>query len=649
MKKNIYIIAISILVILTGCEDWLTQKDYNALATKDAYSSTVGINSIVSNLYSRLRYEQDFKTDDQAYDMTSWDEAINNSAYWAFATNKDKGYRQYYDYTLIREINIHLYNLEHYLGGTITPDEKAYFVAEAHYMRAYIYFTLVSRMGGVPIIDEVTEYTENALDLAKARNKESDVYDFISDELDNAIEGLSKANTNIKNRATKGSALALKCRAMLYAGTLAQNYDKSATKGLNLSSGATGIEKSKANGYLQKCLDAYLELEKMQVYSLYKKNTGNLSSNYAELFVDKTNNPEVIFCKDYNGTTFANNFTMWTVPRSMKSDTKSGSQVNPVLNLVDTYELVASHASSKINPYNDGQEHIEELSSGTSSYDYKVYTNQSDIFADRDPRLAGTVLYPGSSFRGITLDFQAGLAVKTASGYTFKSAPTIEETNDVTKGYYEGVKMTGEEGPHRTSTYVSHSGFLLRKYVDVAAGSQVADMGSVSYIVFRYGEVLLNAAEAAFYLNENGIASYEGQTTRTLALDCINKIRERAGGTSFKIADSELNLDRIINERRIELAFEDHRYNDLKRWRIADEVWNYDRNNENAVMYGLYPYKIYAPGDANDGKWIYRKVRLEHRGTEADKGRPINFDNTMYYATYPMNEGNPYIEPNPNH
>ncbi|MFV0468501.1 MAG: RagB/SusD family nutrient uptake outer membrane protein [Dysgonomonas sp.] len=647
MKKNIYILLTLVSVIfLSSCNDWLDQEDKNSISTKEAYSSTVGINSIASNLYSRLRYEQDFATDNESYDMTSWDEAINNSQYWAFATNKDQGYRSYYDYTLIREINLHIYNLEHSVGGGVDKKELTYFIAEARYMRAYVYFTLVSRMGGVPLITEVTKYSENPLDLAKPRNKESEIYDFIASELDSILTDLSVASNSIKTRATEGTALALKCRAMLYAGTLAQNYDKSAAKGLNLASGATGIDKNKANEYLQKCLDAYLALKDMNVYSLYKANTTDLASNYAEIFLVKNQNPEIIFYKDYNGKTIENSFTMRAICRTMKSETKSGSQINPVLNLVDSYELLSTHQAEKINPYN-GTEHIEDMGTTTSSYDYIVYDNQSDIFKDRDPRLSGTILYPGSSFRGSSLDFQAGLAIKNGTSYTFKSAPTMEESNTAA-GYYNNVKMTGEEGPHRISTYVSHSGFLLRKYVDVNAGTQSAGMSTVPYIVFRYGEVLLNAAEAAYYLSENGISSYKDHATRTLALDCVNEIRTRAGGASFAINDSELDLSRIINERKVELAFEDHRYDDLKRWRIADEVWAYDRNNENAVMYGLWPYKIYAPGDPADGKWIYRKVKIEHRGTESDKGRPINFTVSMYYATYPMNDGNPYIEKNPN-
>ena len=59
-----------------------------------------------------------------------------------------------------------------------------------------------------------------------------------------------------------------------------------------------------------------------------------------------------------------------------------------------------------------------------------------------------------------------------------------------------------------------------------------------------------------------------------LSSDCLNEVRERAGGTAFRIESSDLTLALLQNERKIELAFEDHRFYDLKRWRIADQIWS---------------------------------------------------------------------------
>jgi hypothetical protein len=473
------------------------------------------------------------------------------------------------------------------------------------------------------------------------------VYDYICSELDAITEDLSLVSSAVKSRATKGSALALKCRAMLYAASIAQNYDKSASKGLILPSGATGIEKSRANDYYQKCLDAYLELEKMSQYTLYQKNS-DLATNYANLFLDKNGNNELIFIKDYEGINFENSFTGRNVLRTMASGNKIGAEANPVLNLLDCYEQLSTRTNTPFKPYHSNNQ-VETMNAANSTADYVIYDTPADIFADRDPRLNGTALHSGSLFRGTPVEFQAGLAIKTATGFTFKSAPTMEDINDPVKGYYEGVQMTGVEGPHKDTYYVCHSGFLMRKMMDTEAGSESDGKSTVPYIVFRYGEVLLNAAEAAFFLNENGVANYKDNGTRSLALILINRVRKRAGGNDFRITDTELDFNRIVNERRVELAFEDHRYNDLKRWRMADEVWTYDPNNASSVMCGLWLYKIYAPGESIDGKWLYRKVKIDHRGREAYKGEPLNFDLKMYYATYPITAGNPYTEKNPNH
>lgn len=646
MKKNrLSIVLLSGLFLFASCENWLEQENRMAFTENDAYTSEIGINSIAANLYGRMKYWQDFATDGDSYDITRWDEASNNSQYWSFAGNVGTTYRDYYDYGFIRELNLHIRNLNTISVGSIPEDKLKYFQAEARYLRAYTYFKMVTQYGGVPLVTEVTEYMDDPTPLAVPRNKESEIYDFIINELDAVKDGFG--TSQVKTRATRGAAMALKCRAALYAGTLAFNYDKSASKTLNLASGATGIEKGRAEGYLKACLDACAELEGMG-YQLYQKQA-DLATNYSELFIaDPANNPELILCKAYDGVNLKNNFTTRALSRKLvrSSNNKAGCQINPVLNLVNDYEVLNTHEMKDMDAY-IGEEKVEDMNVYESSYQYNLYDNPDDIFDGRDPRLAGTVLYPGSMFRGTSVDLQAGLAIPTADGYRFEAARTISEVD--TK-MYEGQKVTGEDGPlcgddGASNWYISHTGFLLRKFVDTATGSEINGNSSVPYVVFRLGEAFLNAAEAAFYLSELGVADYNGRSTKSIALDYINRIRQRAGGEIFKLTESELTFERIVNERRVELAFEDHRYDDLKRWRVADEWWFYDQANENATIYVLWPYKIYAPGTSEDGKWIYRKMKAQNRASNAI----LYFDNKMYYNTYPMNEGNPNIEKNPNH
>src|SRR5690606_17349123 len=136
------------------------QQPTNVISPEQAYSSPDGINGIAADLYARVRYEQDFAIDNESYDITRFDEAYNNSAYGFADDAWGNGYRSYYDYGLIRDINLHVAQLEH-TGKNVTEAQQRYFIAEARFIRALVYFHLVSRMGGVPLITQVFEYANN--------------------------------------------------------------------------------------------------------------------------------------------------------------------------------------------------------------------------------------------------------------------------------------------------------------------------------------------------------------------------------------------------------------------------------------------------------------------------------------------------------
>lgn len=152
------------------------------------------------------------------------------------------------------------------------------------------------------------------------------------------------------------------------------------------------------------------------------------------------------------------------------------------------------------------------------------------------------------------------------------------------------------------------------------------------YPWFRLGEIYLNAAEAAFELN------------KPEAKDYINEVREKHGGFPANSIET-LNNDIIRNERRVELAFEDHRYFDLKRWRIADKVWDGLDSNPVAVVQGLYPYRISRPGHADDGKFIFERVRP----TRFKKARFFRMANYYSSIDQAVINNNPKIVKNPFH
>jgi len=118
----------------------------------------------------------------------------------------------------------------------------------------------------------------------------------------------------------------------------------------------------------------------------------------------------------------------------------------------------------------------------------------------------------------------------------------------------------------------------------------------VWWIRFRYAEVLLNAAEAALEL---------GLTSDALVF--VNAVRERAGFGANSLNATTLNLAKLQNERRVELAFEDHRLWDVMRWRIAHIIWNGSTSNPDANLYSLYCYRVIRPGHPTDGKYVFDK------------------------------------------
>ncbi|WP_311182682.1 RagB/SusD family nutrient uptake outer membrane protein [Hymenobacter volaticus] len=271
-------------------------------------------------------------------------------------------------------------------------------------------------------------------------------------------------------------------------------------------------------------------------------------------------------------------FTYDNIARGIREDNLSSSNITPTLNLVESYEYLDG-TSGEIRTRN------------AANTDYIYYDNLSAPFANKDARLYGTVIYPGTSFAGQTVQIQAGVMVWNAANNAYEMVE-----GGLASNYTDGKLLTGSSGPQRSQTEVSNTGFYMRKYIDSTPKASTRGVLSDTWWVrFRLGEVLLNASEAAFEL---------GQTAE--ALTYVNQVRERAGFPANSL--TSLTRQRLENERRVELAFEDHRVWDLKRWRRAHVLWDGNNSNPNAVMYALYPYRVVRPGDPRDGKYVFVKL-----------------------------------------
>jgi hypothetical protein len=572
-----YILVFAIL-ILSGCaEEWLDRKPQNIILEEQVWNDSKMITGLLANYYDRLPAHTSLTTgwaEFAAYDEAMWsnnDDGRNNIVSYPF----DRW--RYWDYGLIRDINLAIENIEKF-STSLSDTQKTQFSAEFRFLRAFVYFELVKRMGGVPLVTKqlIYDYNGDPSYLQLPRSKEEEVYDFIAAELD-AIKG-QLGNGGSNTRANKFTAMALKSRAMLYAGSIAK-YNNLLASPIKTPGGEVGIPAARANDYYAKSLAASEEIINSGAYQLYKTNP-NLGENFYDAITKKSANPEIILAQDFLvSKDKRHGFTYDNIARNVREDNLSSSSITPSLNLVEDFEYLDG-TSGELKTRNAG------------NTDYIYYDNVQGVFANKDARLYGTVIYPGTSFRGTPVQIQAGVKVWNGSSSSFQNV----ESNTLGSTYEDGGLLTGSSGPQRSQTEVTNSGFYLRKYVDQTAMSSTRGIRSdMWWIRFRLGEIYLNASEAAFELGQN-----------TNALKYVNLVRERAGFGANSL--KTLTFDRLKNERRVELAFEDHRVWDLIRWRTAHEVWNGNNANPDAVIYALYPYRVVRPGHATHGKYVFDKL-----------------------------------------
>jgi hypothetical protein len=440
--------------------------------------------------------------------------------------NTGAGLLDYWAYTSIRQIN-------EFINGVSTSSfEDAYKnqkIGEARFLRAFIYFQMVKRFGGVPIVTKVQSLDDPESELFPTRNKESEVYDFIAKEVDE-IAALLPASygNNDYGRPTRFAAYALKSRAMLYAGSIA----KFGTVDLN---GVVGIPAGEADRYFTAAMDASKMIMDNPAFSLYNKVSSDPVKNFTQLFTDENNNPEILFAVRWDAK--LNKGHSWDALCTPAGFTSGwNSNFNVFLEMVDLFD------------YQDGR-------SGTinrSKLNANNRWNIDSLFGLRDPRFRASTFYPEAVWQGRKVFFHSSTRYKNASGQVVtNSSETFLIPNSVSAQFPDGFYA---KAPNRNT---QKTGIHLRKRCDEALAPAVSGQSSTDFIVFRLGEILLNYAEAAFYLNK-----------QSEALTALNQVRQRAA-MPLRSAVTEAV---IRQERQVELAFEEHRYWDLRRWRIAEQV-----------------------------------------------------------------------------
>ena len=585
MRINKILVSALVMALSFYSCDYLDVPPINIIQDDAIFNSESGITSYMTTLYYDLPIE-DFRYTQQGFNVSGKGQGrlpnVSGEAMCSssddISTIGDGTWWGCWDYGKIRRVNYFLKNFPAYKSNfqnTVLADA---WMGEAHFIRAYCYFAMVKRYGGVPILREPQEYVGDIESLKVPRDTEKACYDFIAEDLDEAFR-LLPDNEEIlgKGRATKYAALALKSRAMLYAGSIARY----GTVDLN---GLVGIDKALANDYFELAYKAVKELEKSKRFSLYRKNSDK-EKNFAELFLAE-DSPENIFCKYFQRNVNAHGWDVYFVPYQYRGNGFS-SNMNPTLEFVEMFE------------HKDGTPtNFAERAKDT------YFDDPSELFQNMDARFGGSIIYPNAIFKGEPCSIQKGLIIEDGSK---KENATNYEEAVYTANDGQVYHIVGKSGSGNYSGNMT--GFFMRKYLNenMPQSEVIENYSEQHWIEFRYAEALLNGAEAAVEMGQH----------LDDALLWINDIRSRADIKQLSLSD--LIVDKVRHERRIELAFENHTYWDLRRWRIAD------KEIETKQYTGLCPYF-----DINKQKYIFEEV--------AANKYYYTFDVKMYYERIPDGE-----------
>lgn len=533
MKKNTPLIILIGITICFSCNKVvLNKKPLSIISDADVFNDPALINAYLTQIY----YDMPVLGNDcnangpndgdgswHAFDINDVsDESFPQFRDWnpsnAFTfkygnLNINGGVLDWWGYGTVREINQFLEKLP---ASPLPADEIKSKMAEARFLRAFCYFSMVKRYGGIPLITKVQNANDPDSTLFPSRATEQSIYDFIISETDACANDLPEvvSGDNI-GRPSKYAALALKSRAALYAASIAQF----GTVELN---GVVGIPASSARTYYQASYDASQVIIKSAKYTLYNADA-NKTTNFRNIFLVKDNS-EVIFAKRHDNANQATGGNGWGV---------------------DFFNCPRPQAWGRglyEQAYLEFAESFEHVDGTPGTLDRAALQNKlltiDELWGNRDPRFYATFYTQNTSWKGNLLDFHAGIRLPDG---------TIK-----TDGMYNGKAATGDQDYQGTGIGVLK--YLDESHDNMAGANSGWATSKQDWLIFRYAEILLNNAEAAFEL---------GNTVE--ALSAVNQVRSRAGIALL----AGITRDQIHHERKIELAFEGQRYWDVRRWRTA--------------------------------------------------------------------------------
>ena len=663
MKKNILsIFSLCALMGLSGCNAFLELEPLDKVSPDQLLETEGGVKALLANIYTMIPMEDFNYRPNAGFNQRGYD-GVNETTNLAFLTDEatrsdggvDIGYEgfNYWTYGDIRQVNIFMENVEKAKeAGTISVADADRMTGEAHFARAYMYYGLVKRYGGVPLIDKVQDddYADGGPGaVAVPRSTELDTWKFVLNECTLAAATLPDATSGSDlYRVTKWAAYALKSRVALHAASVAKYWNLVPLAGEAVTQKLVGgMTSADADAFYKECIEASKFLIENSGKSLYKPAPATVkeaASNFQALFLNDQNE-EVIFSKAYlNGTTNTNqghSYAQFNILPQVNPGALKYGRFNPMLEIVDLFEDYTDDGtgkSAKIVTRTDGNEdayiaNFHNMNNASvvntlMSVPFVKYNDLYEPFANKDARVLATVVVPGSSYAGTEIIIQGGF-IKDNNSYVAYSNESTQKNGTT---YYalgaEGETMfsgfnnvnSGEDA-NWTAT-----GFGVRKYMPEGESMSPDRLSSTtSYIDMRLAEVYLNYAEAVV---ENG----SGFGDKELAENYLNALRRRAGHTD-RIS---LTLESVLKERRVEMAFEGKRFWDMNRRREFHTEFS-----NNRIRKALVPML-----DLRGAEPKYVFARVNYFGDETRGGR--TFQNINYYRGIPNIATNGLVQ-NPGH
>lgn len=663
MKKNILsIFSLCALMGLSGCNAFLELEPLDKVSPDQLLETEGGVKALLANIYTMIPMEDFNYRPNNGFNQRGYD-GVNETTNLAFLTDEATrsdggvgiGYEgfNYWPYGDIRQMNIFMQNVEKAKeAGTISVADADRMTGEAHFARAYMYYGLVKRYGGVPLIDKVQDddYADGGPGaVAVPRSTELDTWKFVLNECTLAAATLPDATSGSDlYRVTKWAAYALKSRVALHAASVAKYWNLAPLAGEAVTQKLVGgMTSADADAFYKECIEASKFLIENSGKSLYKPAPATVkeaASNFQALFLNDQNE-EVIFSKAYlNGTTNTNqghSYAQFNILPQVNPGALKYGRFNPMLEIVDLFEDYTDDGtgkSAKIVTRTDGNEdayipNFHNMNNASvvntlMSVPFVKYNDLYEPFANKDARLLASVVVPGSSYAGTEIIIQGGF-IKDNNSYVAYSNESTQKNGTT---YYalgaEGETMfsgfnnvnSGEDA-NWTAT-----GFGVRKYMPEGESMSPDRLSSTtSYIDMRLAEVYLNYAEAVV---ENG----SGFGDKELAENYLNALRRRAGHTD-RIS---LTLESVLKERRVEMAFEGKRFWDMNRRREFHTEFS-----NNRIRKALVPML-----DLRGAEPKYVFARVNYFGDETRGGR--TFQNINYYRGIPNIATNGLVQ-NPGH